>query len=126
MGWASFHCLEVMSQARFWHKQAGYLAMCTSFPDHSELLLLATNLFKKDLHSTNQVSHNPSHAAHPPLFRDNRDWLPVYLVCSTGTSMFLLKAWRDVLGACADSVWWVPSSLLSMRLGRPSTPFRAS
>jgi AP-3 complex subunit delta-1 len=53
MGWCSFHCIEVMSQSRFALKHTGYLAAQQSFLDNTDVLLLITNLLKKDLASTN-------------------------------------------------------------------------
>eukprot|EP01028_Stygiella_incarcerata_P013353 TRINITY_DN82199_c0_g1_i1.p1 TRINITY_DN82199_c0_g1~~TRINITY_DN82199_c0_g1_i1.p1 ORF type:complete len:1170 (+),score=357.51 TRINITY_DN82199_c0_g1_i1:125-3634(+) len=52
MSWASFHVLEVMSSTRFVYKRVGYLAAAVSFRENSDVLLLSTNLFKKDLNSS--------------------------------------------------------------------------
>ncbi|KAL2801891.1 adaptin N terminal region-domain-containing protein [Aspergillus granulosus] len=49
MSWASFHVLEVMSSSKFLQKRAGYLAALQSFRPETEVLMLATNLLKKDL-----------------------------------------------------------------------------
>ncbi|KNG80065.1 AP-3 complex subunit delta [Aspergillus nomiae NRRL 13137] len=49
MSWASFHVLEVMSSTRYLQKRAGYLAAVQSFRPDTEVLMLATNLLKKDL-----------------------------------------------------------------------------
>ncbi|PYH47283.1 putative AP-3 complex subunit delta [Aspergillus saccharolyticus JOP 1030-1] len=52
MSWASFHVLEVMSSAKYLQKRAGYLGAVQSFRPDTEVLMLATNLLKKDLVST--------------------------------------------------------------------------
>ncbi|KAL3477827.1 armadillo-type protein [Aspergillus californicus] len=49
MSWASFHVLEVMSSSKFLQKRAGYLGALQSFRPETEVLMLATNLLKKDL-----------------------------------------------------------------------------
>lgn len=49
--WAAFHIIEVMSIQRFRFKRIGYLAAAQLFPQNQELVLLCTNLLKKDLHS---------------------------------------------------------------------------
>ena len=51
MSWASFNVLEVMSSARHEHKRVGYLAAVQSFRPDTEVLMLATNLLKKDITS---------------------------------------------------------------------------
>lgn len=55
MSWCNFHILEVMSSARFQQKRIGYLAAIQSLKSEPELLILATNQFKKDLNSHNHV-----------------------------------------------------------------------
>ncbi|KAK1968445.1 Adaptor protein complex AP-3 delta subunit [Colletotrichum sublineola] len=52
MSWASFHVLEVMSSPKYHQKRVGYLAAVQSFRPDTEVLMLATNLLKKDLSST--------------------------------------------------------------------------
>ncbi|CAL3963203.1 unnamed protein product [Diplocarpon coronariae] len=52
MSWASFHVLEVMSSAKYLQKRVGYLGAVQSFRPDTEVLMLATNLLKKDLNST--------------------------------------------------------------------------
>ncbi|KAH6689530.1 AP-3 complex subunit delta [Plectosphaerella plurivora] len=51
MSWASFHVLEVMSSQKYHQKRVGYLAAVQSFRPDTEVLMLATNLLKKDLAS---------------------------------------------------------------------------
>ena len=51
MSWASFHVLEVMSSQRYPQKRVGYLAAVQSFRPDTEVLMLATNLLKKDVTS---------------------------------------------------------------------------
>ena len=55
MSWAAFPVIEMMSSPKFGYKQIGYLAACQSFNDDTDVLLLTTNLVRKDLGSTNQV-----------------------------------------------------------------------
>ncbi|KOS17500.1 AP-3 complex subunit delta [Escovopsis weberi] len=49
MSWASFHVLEVMSSPKYHQKRVGYLGAVQSFRQDTEVLMLATNLLKKDL-----------------------------------------------------------------------------
>lgn len=49
MAWANFHVLEVMTSNNFQQKRVGYLAASQSFYKDSDILMLATNLLKKDL-----------------------------------------------------------------------------
>lgn len=49
MSWANFHILEVMSSNKLQQKRVGYLAASQSFYKDSDILMLATNLMKKDL-----------------------------------------------------------------------------
>ena len=51
MSWASFNVLEVMSSSKHMQKRVGYLAAVQSFRTDTEVLMLATNLLKKDLSS---------------------------------------------------------------------------
>lgn len=53
MSWASFHVLEVMSSAKYLQKRVGYLGAVQSFRPDTEVLMLATNLLKKDIASAN-------------------------------------------------------------------------
>ncbi|CAI4210455.1 unnamed protein product [Parascedosporium putredinis] len=52
MSWASFHVLEVMSSPKYHQKRVGYLGAAQSFRPDTEVLMLATNLLKKDLSAT--------------------------------------------------------------------------
>lgn len=49
MSWANFHILEVMSSNKLQQKRVGYLAASQSFHKDPEILMLATNLMRKDL-----------------------------------------------------------------------------
>ena len=49
MSWASFATIEVMSSPRFAHKRIGYLAASQGFTQDTEVVLLTTNLLKKEL-----------------------------------------------------------------------------
>ncbi|KAJ5707188.1 hypothetical protein N7488_006989, partial [Penicillium malachiteum] len=53
MSWASFHVLEVMSSAKYLQKRVGYLGAVQSFRPDTEVLMLATNMLKKDIVSPN-------------------------------------------------------------------------
>jgi len=53
MNWASFNVIEVMSSQKFAYKRIAYVAACQSFKPETEVLMLATNLIKKDLASAN-------------------------------------------------------------------------
>lgn len=55
MSWSNFRILEVMSSAKFQQKRIGYLASMQSFKNEQDLLILATNQFKKDLNSHNHI-----------------------------------------------------------------------
>lgn len=55
MSWCNFQILEVMSSAKFQQKRIGYLATMQSFKSEQNLLILATNQFKKDLNSHNYI-----------------------------------------------------------------------
>ncbi|CAK4580479.1 unnamed protein product [Aphanomyces euteiches] len=54
MSWAAFHTVEVMSYERFAHKRIGYLAASQSFTQGTDVVLLCTNLFKKEFGSVNE------------------------------------------------------------------------
>lgn len=55
MSWCNFQILEIMSSSRFQQKRIGYLAAMQSFKNEKDLLILATNQFKKDLSSHNHI-----------------------------------------------------------------------
>lgn len=48
---ASFHILETMASSNYRFKFIGYLAASLCFAEDTDVLILATNLIKKDLHS---------------------------------------------------------------------------
>lgn len=56
MGWASFASIEVMSSNRFAHKRIAYLAASQGFNQDTDVILLTTNLLKKELRGA--VTHN--------------------------------------------------------------------
>ncbi|CAG8705849.1 9200_t:CDS:10 [Dentiscutata erythropus] len=75
MSWASFHVVEVMSSAKFFQKLTGYLAATQSFRQDTDILMLTTNLLKKDLASGNHLEvgialNGLSHIVTPDLARD--------------------------------------------------------
>ncbi|XKL64128.1 hypothetical protein PGB90_004214 [Kerria lacca] len=54
ISWAGFNIIEVMSCSKFTYKRIGYLASSQSFHADTELLMLTTNMIRKDLNSQNQ------------------------------------------------------------------------
>ncbi|KAI9497642.1 adaptin N terminal region-domain-containing protein [Zychaea mexicana] len=75
MSWASFHIVEVMSSPKLLHKRAGYLAATQSFQQDTDVLMLTTNLIKKDLASSSPLEigiavNGLSHIVTADLARD--------------------------------------------------------
>ncbi|CCL98144.1 uncharacterized protein FIBRA_00138 [Fibroporia radiculosa] len=79
MSWASFHVVEVMSAPRIHLKSVGYLAASQSFQQDTDVLMLTTNLLKKespfqDLSSKPEdvaiTLNGLSHIVTPDLARD--------------------------------------------------------
>ncbi|KAI5116434.1 hypothetical protein M0805_000213 [Coniferiporia weirii] len=75
MSWASFHVVEVMSSPRYHLKSMGYLAATQSFEQDTDVLMLTTNLLKKDLTSSKPADvavalNGLSHIVTPDLARD--------------------------------------------------------
>ncbi|KAF8899233.1 Ap3d1 protein [Infundibulicybe gibba] len=74
MSWASFHVVEVMSSPRFHLKSVGYLAAVQSFQQDTDVLMLTTNLLKKDLSSAPAdvavTLNGIAHITTPDLGRD--------------------------------------------------------
>ncbi|KIM47679.1 hypothetical protein M413DRAFT_416871 [Hebeloma cylindrosporum] len=74
MSWASFHVVEVMSSPKVHLKSIGYLAAAQSFEQDTDVLMLTTNLLKKDLSSTPAdiavTLDGLSHIVTPELARD--------------------------------------------------------
>eukprot|EP00058_Branchiostoma_floridae_P018373 XP_002603862.1 hypothetical protein BRAFLDRAFT_276908 [Branchiostoma floridae] len=54
ISWAAFNVIEVMSSNKFTFKRIGYLAASQSFHEETEVLMLTTNMIRKDLSSQNQ------------------------------------------------------------------------
>ncbi|CAI6350709.1 unnamed protein product [Macrosiphum euphorbiae] len=54
ISWAGFNIIEVMSSSKFTYKRIGYLASSQSFHTDTDLLMLTTNMIRKDLNSQNQ------------------------------------------------------------------------
>lgn len=74
MSWASFHVIEVMSSSKIHLKSVGYLAAGQSFNEDTDVLMLTTNLIKKDL-AANPADvaitlNGLSHVVTPDLARD--------------------------------------------------------
>lgn len=53
ISWAAFNIIEVMSSTKFTFKRTGYLAASQSFHNDTEVLMLTTNMIRKDLNSQN-------------------------------------------------------------------------
>lgn len=53
ISWAAFNIIEVMSSSKFTFKRIGYLAASQSFHDGTDVLMLTTNMIRKDLNSQN-------------------------------------------------------------------------
>lgn len=53
ISWASFNTIEVMASTKYAEKRIGYLAAAQSFNDSTDVLMLTTNLIRKDLQSSN-------------------------------------------------------------------------
>ncbi|KAH3686383.1 hypothetical protein WICPIJ_002636 [Wickerhamomyces pijperi] len=51
MTWSNFQVLEIMSSSKFQQKRIGYLSSLQSFRNDNDVLMLMTNLLKKDLNS---------------------------------------------------------------------------
>jgi AP-3 complex subunit delta-1 len=51
ISWAAFNIIEVMSSTKFTHKRIGYLAASQSFHEGTDVLMLTTNMIRKDLSS---------------------------------------------------------------------------
>ncbi|XP_067938013.1 AP-3 complex subunit delta-1-like [Watersipora subatra] len=49
ISWAAFNVIEVMSSTKFTHKRLGYLTASQSFHVDTDVLMLATNMIRKDL-----------------------------------------------------------------------------
>lgn len=54
ISWAGFNIIEVMSSVKFTSKRVGYLAASQCFHPDSELIMLTTNMIRKDLNSQTQ------------------------------------------------------------------------
>ncbi|KAJ3014819.1 AP-3 complex subunit delta-1 [Thoreauomyces humboldtii] len=75
MAWASFHVIEVMSSPKNEYKRIGYQAAAVSFRQDTDVLMLCTNLIKKDLSSNNHAEtalalHGLAAIVTPDLGRD--------------------------------------------------------
>lgn len=51
ISWAAFNIIEVMSSTKFTYKRIGYLAASQSFYEGTDVLMLTTNMIRKDLNS---------------------------------------------------------------------------
>jgi AP-3 complex subunit delta-1 len=49
ISWSAFNAVEAMASQVFWQKRIGYMVACAAIKPGSEVTLLTTNLFKKDL-----------------------------------------------------------------------------
>ncbi|KAJ7386345.1 AP-3 complex subunit delta-1 [Desmophyllum pertusum] len=53
ISWAAFNIIEVMSSSKFTFKRIGYMAASQSFHEDLDILMLTTNMIRKDLCSMN-------------------------------------------------------------------------
>ncbi len=53
ISWAAFNIIEVMSSNKFTYKRIGYLAASQTFHEGTDVLMLTTNMIRKDLCSQN-------------------------------------------------------------------------
>lgn len=53
ISWAAFNVVEVMSSTKFTHKRIGYLCASQSFYENTEIMMLTTNMIRKDLNCQN-------------------------------------------------------------------------
>ncbi|XP_076060659.1 adaptor-related protein complex 3, delta 1 subunit-like garnet isoform X2 [Oratosquilla oratoria] len=53
ISWAGFNIIEVMSSPKFTFKRIGYLSASQCFHQDTEILMLTTNMIRKDLNSQN-------------------------------------------------------------------------
>ncbi|XP_059146899.1 AP-3 complex subunit delta-1-like isoform X2 [Physella acuta] len=53
ISWAAFNIIEVMSSTKFTFKRIGYLAAAQSFHEETDVLMLTTNMIRKDMSSQN-------------------------------------------------------------------------
>ena len=53
ISWAGFNLVEVMASTKFTEKRVGYLAASQCFHKDTEVLMLTTNMIRKDLNSQN-------------------------------------------------------------------------
>lgn len=51
ISWAAFNVIEVMSSVKFTHKRIGYLCASQCFHENMDVMMLTTNMIRKDLHS---------------------------------------------------------------------------
>jgi AP-3 complex subunit delta len=75
MTWASFHIVEVMSSQNQSQKRIGYHAAALCFKQDTEVLMLCTNLIRKDLASNHMrdgamAMHTLAQIVNPALARD--------------------------------------------------------
>ncbi|XP_058941253.2 AP-3 complex subunit delta-1 isoform X1 [Pocillopora verrucosa] len=60
ISWAAFNIIEVMSSSKFTYKRIGYLAASQSFHEDLDILMLTTNMIRKDLCSMNMYDSGVS------------------------------------------------------------------
>ncbi|KAI9176107.1 AP-3 complex subunit delta [Blastocladiella emersonii ATCC 22665] len=124
MGWASFHVLKTMSSPVFAHKWIGYLAASLSFSPKTDVLMLTTNLIKKDLNSNSHFETSVAAATLSEIVtRDLAGDLAVDLVAKV--THFNAYTRRRVLLAIYRTALVYPD-MLDMALDRLTAPLSAS
>ncbi|XP_014674956.1 PREDICTED: LOW QUALITY PROTEIN: AP-3 complex subunit delta-1-like [Priapulus caudatus] len=53
ISWAAFNVIEVMSSPKFTFKRSGYLTAAQCFHEGTDVMMLTTNMIRKDLNSSN-------------------------------------------------------------------------
>ncbi len=75
MSWSVFHVIECMSSHKSAEKKVGYMAATLSFNQETPVLMLCTNLTKKDMFSNTAADsamalHTLAHIVNVDLARD--------------------------------------------------------
>ncbi|KAI8811664.1 Clathrin/coatomer adaptor, adaptin-like protein [Cladochytrium replicatum] len=93
MNWASFHVVEVMSSPKFVNKRIGYAAAAQTFRKDTDVLMLVTNLIKKDMSSNSYLEaaqglHGLAHIVNADL---GRDLLPDLMIMLNHSRPYIRK-----------------------------------
>ncbi|EJU02826.1 Adaptor protein complex AP-3 delta subunit [Dacryopinax primogenitus] len=118
MSWASFYVVEVMSSPRYYLKNIGHLAACQSFTPKTDVLMLTTNLLKKEMSAPPvelSLSLNTlSHIMTSDLARDLAHDLVTLLTHSR--AHIRKRAVVTVFNACTQHPEILPAAFTRLRL----------